>query len=99
MISKEMLSYDYDLYFEPNNPITNPKEFSNELIRHFSCEKKFITIIEESMTPIIEIDDKRYVCKLGKPFSFFKPLKYIKFPLNPNSLNYLGYKWVYIYKC
>lgn len=91
-----MLSYNYDLYFEPVNPITTPREFTDELIKYFSKENKFLTIIEESMEPIIEIKDCRYICKLGEPF---RSCKLFKTPINPTSGIFLGYKWVYIYKC
>ncbi|WP_018591233.1 hypothetical protein [Terrisporobacter glycolicus] len=65
------------------------------MINYFSREGKCITIIEESMEPIFELDEGRYICKLGEPF---RACKAIKCPINPVAGRFLGYKWVYIYK-
>lgn len=96
MKSKNMLPYDYDFYFEPINPITNSREFTDELINYFSKKNKFLIIIKESMEPIIEIENQRYICKLGEPF---RAWKLFKTPINPIAGRFLGYKWAYIYKC
>lgn len=37
---KKSLSYDYDLYFESNKPITTPREFTDEIIDYCNQEKK-----------------------------------------------------------
>ena len=42
---KKLLPYDYKVYIEPTNPITTPKEFTNELIKYFYKKNMFITII------------------------------------------------------
>lgn len=47
------------------------------------------------MEPIFELDEGRYICKLGEPF---RACKAIKSPINPVAGRFLGYKWVYIYK-
>lgn len=92
---KNMLSQDYDLYFEPINPITTAREFTDELINYCSKENKDLTIIEETMQPTIEIEGNKYICKLGEPF---RACKLFKTPINPTAGRFLGYKWVYIYK-
>lgn len=89
------LDYKYDLYFEPENPITTPQEFSQEIIEHFSKENQFVSIVTESMEPRIQIDDEEYFCRLGRPFRTWRA---IKVPINPFAGDFLGYKWVYIYK-
>ncbi len=91
---KKLLSYDYKFYIEPTNPITTPEEFTNELITYFSQKNMLITIIKESMEPVIKIDNETYICKLGEPFRVWK---FFKTPINPIAGRFLGYKWIYIY--
>lgn len=93
---EDMLPYNYDLYFEPVNPITTAREFTDELVKYFSEENICLTILEESMEPIIELEEQRYICNLGEPF---RTCKLVKIPINPISARFLGYRWVYIYKC
>lgn len=51
--------------FEPKEPINSIKDFSRELLKYKKRESLNLKIIEESMNPVIEIDDKHYVCDLG----------------------------------
>lgn len=73
---------DYDMYFEPHNPIKTPEEFTKEIMAYFLKENKFVTVLDESMEPRILWDGQQYICRLGEP-------------LNGKVF---GNKWVYIYK-
>lgn len=92
---KKPLSYDYDLFFEPENPINTEREFTDEIINYCEREKRELIILQEGMEPIVEIDSEKYVCKLGEAFRVWK---IFKMPINANSYRNLGYKWVYLYK-
>ena len=92
----KLLPPNHSMYIEPSDPITTPREFTGELVRHFSQESKSITVQEESMEPVIEVDGVIYVCKLGEPYRAFNPLKV---PIRSGSLSYLGYQWNYLYRC
>ena len=92
----KLLPPNHSMYIEPSAPITTPREFTDELVKHFSQQGKSITVQEESMEPVIEVDDVIYVCKLGEPYRAFNPLKV---PIRSGSLSYLGYQWIYLYRC
>ena len=92
----KLLPPNHSMYIEPSDPITTPQEFTGELVKHFSQQGKSITVQEESMEPVIEVDDVIYVCKLGEPYRAFNPLKV---PIRSGSLSYLGYQWIYLYRC
>lgn len=51
--------------FEPKEPIHTIKDFSRELLKYKKREGLDLTIIEESMEPIIDIEGRHYVCHLG----------------------------------
>ncbi|SHJ37393.1 hypothetical protein SAMN02745163_01804 [Clostridium cavendishii DSM 21758] len=89
----KLLDPNYDLYFEPVEPIINSNDFTNELFRYANNENINLVIIEESMEPLIRIDNIKYSCKLGEPYGGMKKL--YKMPIL--SLPF-EYKWVYIYK-
>ncbi|MBM6896648.1 hypothetical protein H9X86_04575 [Pseudoflavonifractor capillosus] len=92
----KLLPHNHQMYIEPSDPITTPREFTDELVKHFSQQGKSITVQEESMEPVIEVDGVIYVCKLGEPYRAFNPLKV---PIRSGSLSYLGYQWIYLYRC
>ncbi len=52
--------------FEPKEPINSIKDFSRELLKYKKREGLDLTIVQESMEPIIEIEGRRYVCELGE---------------------------------
>lgn len=52
--------------FEPKEPIQSVRDFSRELLKYKKREGLDLTIIEESMAPIIEIEGRQYVCELGE---------------------------------
>lgn len=82
----------YEYCFEPEEPITNEKEFTDELIKYCASNKKDLTIIHEGMEPIAIIDGIKYIGILETPKVInipFLPLFYTK--------SY-GFKWVYLYK-
>lgn len=90
-----LLDYNYDLYFEPETPITTPDEFTRELRNHFSKEHQAVVILSEGMEPKIKIGDEEYICRLGEPL---RTVQTLKMPIRPFGGRFLGYKWVYIYK-
>ena len=91
----KLLPHNHELYIEPTNPITTPQEFTHELVKYFSQEGKSITVQQESMEPVIEVEGVTYVCRLGEPYRAFNPLKV---PIRSGSLSYLGYQWIYLYR-
>ena len=92
----KLLPPNHSMYIEPSDPITTPREFTDQLVKHFSQEGTSITVQEESMEPVIEVDGVRYVCRLGEPFRAFNPLH---IPIRSGSMSYLGYQWIYLYRC
>lgn len=91
----KLLPHNHDMYIEPTDPITTPQEFTHELVKYFSQEGKSITVHQESMEPVIEVEGVIYVCRLGEPYRAFNPLKV---PIRSGSLSYLGYQWIYLYR-
>lgn len=91
----QLLPPNHQMYIEPSDPITTPREFTNELVKYFSQEGKSITIQQESMEPVIEVEGVTYVCRLGEPYRAFNPLRV---PIRSGSLSYLGYSWIYLYR-
>lgn len=51
--------------FEPKEPIESINDFSRELLKYKKREGLDLTIIKESMEPVIEIEGRQYVCHLG----------------------------------
>ena len=91
----KLLPHNHELYIEPTDPITTPQEFTHELVKYFSQKGKSITVQQESMEPVIEVEGVTYVCRLGEPYRAFNPLKV---PIRSGSLSYLGYQWIYLYR-
>ena len=95
-----LIELDYDAHFEPENGINTPKEFTEEIFLWARREQKDVTVLEESMEPVIRLEDQKYVCRLGKPGINRNPIaKALGFkgssaPMGPM----LGYSWVYLYK-
>ena len=91
----KLLPHNHELYIEPTDPITTPQEFTHELVKYFSQEGKSITVQQESMEPVIEVEGVTYACRLGEPYRAFNPLKV---PIRSGALSYLGYQWIYLYR-
>jgi hypothetical protein len=82
----------YSFYFEPEQPITIDREFTDELIKYCKKENKDLTILHEGMEPVVMIDGQKYICMLEQP-------RTINIPFLPAFyINSYGFKWVYIYK-
>lgn len=82
----------YAYFFEPDDPITTKREFTDELIKYCKKENKDLTIIHEGMEPVVLIDGEKYVCMLEQP-------RMINIPIIPAFYaNSYGFKWVYIYR-
>lgn len=77
--------------FEPKKPITNPREFTDELISYCKKENKDLTILHEGMEPIVSINGEEYICMLENPKLVSMPI------LSLFASNTYGFKWVYIY--
>ena len=82
----------YSFKFEPQKPITNPKEFTNELIKYCDDNKMDLFIHHEGMEPIVTIENIQYIAILEIP----KILDIPYFPIYYTKS--YGYKWVYLYK-
>ena len=93
---------DFSLYFEPEEGINSPREFSAELFRWADREQKNLVILEESMEPVIRLDGTEYVCCLADPRVAEQNNRIWK-KLCPQGITHavgplLGYKWVYLDK-
>ena len=93
---------DYKLYFEPEGGINTPREFTDALVSWSNREHKQLVILEESMEPLVEVDGKRYVCRLADPLMgrqknpLFKALNIQGYTHSVGPM--LGYQWVYLYE-
>lgn len=93
-----LLGLDFALYFEPEAGINTPEEFSSELHRWRSDAE----ILHSGMEPVIRLEGKTYVCRLGQPnltarknpICHFLNMKGVSTPMG----SFLGYKWVYLYE-
>ena len=92
---------NFTLYFEPEDGISTPREFTEALFAWADKEKKALVILEESMEPRIRLDGKHFLCRLAQPDLQAQR----HFPLGSNDSagfthslgRTLGYKWVYLY--
>ena len=100
MQKAELMDLDFKLWFEPEGGVNNPREFTDELLIWSRKDDKDLTILEESMEPLVEVEGKRYRCRLGAPNLNARKLgrhlgfKGVNAPVGP----FLGYKWVYLYE-
>lgn len=96
------MDLNFKFYFEPEEGINTPEDFTNEIFAWAKREQKELVILEESMEPKIKIDGKTYVCKLGDPGiasqknTVWKAMGFQG--INHSIGKYLGYKWVYVYE-
>lgn len=96
------VSLDFDFYFEPENGINTPEEFSAELLAWAKREGRDLTILQEGMEPSIQLDGETYACRLADPgvASQKNPLwkAVCKQGVTYSFGKFLGYKWVYLYR-
>jgi len=96
------MDLNFSMYFEPEGGINTPREFTDEIIAWANKEGKNLVILEESMEPIIKLDDVEYTCKLGVPEVAAQSAIFPKIGLpkgfTPSVGKFLGYKWVYLYE-
>ncbi|MDO5742798.1 MAG: hypothetical protein Q4Q13_07595 [Vagococcus sp.] len=83
-------------YFEPEITILTASEFTDELIKFKQRENNDLCILEEGMSPLVELEGKKYRCQLESP-----QLVQSKNPI-VKALSFrggaLGYKFVYFYE-
>ncbi len=93
---------NFSLYFEPEEGINTPEEFTSELTAWARREGKQLTILEAAMEPVITLDGETYVCRLADPKvatqknTLWKTI--CKQGVTHSVGSFLGYKWVYLYK-
>ncbi len=100
MSNEYYMDLDFEMFFEPDGGINTPEEFTEALIAWARHENKELTILEESMEPVVRLDGKQYLCKLGSPrVAAANNSLWKKFGFKGinASHGYLGYKWVYLY--
>lgn len=56
-----------NIWFEPNEPIMNSRDFTDEILKFGIREKKDITILHEGMEPVVLMDGIKYVAMLETP--------------------------------
>lgn len=79
-------------FFEPDDPITTKREFTDELIKYANKKNLDLTILKESMEPIIRLDGKTYICMLEMPRTLHFPFS-IFFVTKT-----FGFRFVYLYE-
>lgn len=93
---------NFAMYFEPEAGINTPREFSDELFRWARREHRDLTILEESMEPVISLDGEQYTCRLADPKLATQNNPIWKLACKQGTTHtvgaFLGYKWVYLYK-
>ena len=93
---------DYAFFAEPSSGIESPQEFNDELCTWAAREHHDLEILLDSMEPLVLVDGKKYVCRLGEPN--LVPVENLLFKkLNVPVYNRkfgrgLGYRWIYFYK-
>ena len=87
---------DCAFWFEPEEPILKPEEFTKELELYCGQKGKTLEFLHEGMEPVVRIDGKKYVCMLEHPRTVqTKGLLRILFPFfAPKTY---GFKFVYVY--
>ena len=92
----------FALYFEPEAGINTPREFLDELFAWAKREKRDLTVLEESMEPVVSLDGERYVCRLADPNLAQQNNPLWKLACRQGVTRsvgpFLGYKWVYLYR-
>ena len=79
------------IVFEPENPITNKKEFTNELIVYCDKMKSELVILKESMSPTVAINGMVYIAQLELP-------QWIRTKLRIFTVCEYGFKCVALYE-
>lgn len=95
----EFIPLDFQMYIEPEKGINNSEEFAEELLKWGNREHRSLLIKEYGMKPIIYMDGKDYICRLGNPCQCIEQEKIFRFPgINQYMGKWLGYKWIYLYE-
>ena len=96
------MKLDFTMYFEPEDGIRSPSDFTAELTRWADREGRRLWVERESMEPVVELDGVRYECRLAEPGLAAQNHKLSKFlggvGYNHSFGRFLGYDWVYLYK-
>lgn len=84
----------FTAWFEPDEPIMNSRDFTNELLKYSNENNIDLTIIKESMEPMVMLDGVKHVAMLEPP-------RMINIPFLPGfySARSYGFKFVYLYRC
>lgn len=90
--AKDMLPPSASYSFEPSDPITNPREFTDELIAFAQRENLDLTILKEGMCPVVELDGVRYMGMLEIPRMLHFPLSIFFAPRS------YGFRFAYLYR-
>ena len=96
------MGLDFAAWFEPEAGINTPQEFTRELETWAEKAGHRLTMLNASMEPLIELNGKRFRCRLGDPKLAEQNNRLWKkfFPCGiTHSVGpFLGYKWVYLYR-
>ncbi|QRV01533.1 DUF3021 family protein [Arcanobacterium phocisimile] len=84
------------LFFEPNQPILTPKDFTAELLAFKEREHPDLFIISESMEPLVEFGGQRYRAMLEQPRTVSTSSALISVLTMVGAYNF-GFKFVYFY--
>ena len=90
--AKGCMPPSYSFWFEPNEPVLNKRDFTEELCRYADANNLDLTIIRESMEPVVKINGEKYFCMLETPRMFRFPFSIFFVP------NTYGFRFAYIYK-
>ena len=93
---------NFKMYIEPDSAIRTAEEFAQTLNTWARQQARHLTILELSMEPLIELEGRRYVCRLAEP----RLVRYnhsLFHGFNRHGINGTvgilgGFKWVYLYE-
>lgn len=93
---------DFSFYIEPENGINSSSDFIKELTLYADKSNAEISVVSESMEPVITFNGAQYLCKLGEPFAAAAANPIFKLfrlrGLNRPLGRFFGYKWIYAHK-
>nr|WP_307993329.1 MerR family transcriptional regulator [uncultured Niameybacter sp.] len=90
--AKGCMPPSYSYWFEPNEPIIKREDFTKELCIFADKNGLDLTILRESMEPVILIGEEKYFCMLQTP-------QILPFPFSIFFASHTyGFRFVYIYK-
>lgn len=83
-------------WFEPNEPILKPAEFTQELIDYCAAQGKSLEILHIGMEPVVYIDGKKYVYMLENP-RMLEPKGLLRIFAPLFTIRTYGFRFVYAY--